>query len=69
MLDKLKTKKFWECAVARCIRTIIPTALGTLTTGVTLSDINWFFVASSSLLAGIVSILQSILMGIPESEE
>ena len=69
MLDKLKSKKFWECAIARCIRTIIPTALSTLAAGTALSDINWILLVSSSLLAGIVSILQSILMGIPESEE
>lgn len=69
MLDKLKSKKFWECALARCIRTVCQTALATLTTGAVLTDINWVVVASSSALAGIVSILMSIVMGIPESEE
>lgn len=69
MLDKLKSKKFWECAIARCIRTVCQTALATLTTGVVLTDINWVLVASSSALSGIVSILMSIVMGIPESEE
>lgn len=69
MLDKLKSKKFWECALARCIRTVCQTALATLTTGAVLTDINWIVVASSSALAGIVSILMSIVMGIPESEE
>lgn len=69
MLDKLKSKKFWECALARCIRTVCQTALATLTTGVVLTDINWVLVASSSALSGIVSILMSIVMGIPESEE
>lgn len=69
MLDKLKSKKFWECALARCIRTVCQTALATLTTGAVLTDINWVIVASSSALAGIVSVLMSIVMGIPESEE
>lgn len=69
MLDKLKSKKFWECAIARCIRTVCQTALATLTTGALLTDINWIVVGSSSALAGIVSILMSIVMGIPESEE
>ncbi len=69
MLDKLKSMKFWECAIARCIRTVCQTALATLTTGVVLTDINWVLVASSSALSGIVSILMSIVMGIPESEE
>ena len=68
MLDKLKSKKFWECAIARCIRTVCQTALATLTTGAVLTDINWVMVGSSSALAGIVSILMSIVVGIPESE-
>jgi len=69
MLDKLKSKKFWECAIARCIRTVCQTALATLTTGVLLTDINWIVAGSSSALAGIVSILMSIVMGIPEDTE
>ena len=69
MLDKLKSKKFWECAIARCIRTVCQTALATISTGVVLTDINWIIVASSSALAGITSLLMSIVMGIPESEE
>lgn len=68
MLEKIKSKKFWECAIARCIRTVCQTALATLSTGVVLTDINWIIVASSSALAGITSILMSIMMGIPESE-
>lgn len=69
MLDKLKSKKFWECAIARCVRTVCQTALATISTGVVLTDINWIIVASSSALAGITSLLMSIVMGIPESEE
>ena len=69
MLDKLKSKNFWECAIARCIRTVCQTALATLGTGVVLSDVNWILVGSSSALAGIVSLLMSIVMGIPEDKE
>ena len=69
MLDKLKSKKFWECAVARCIRTVCQTALATISTGALITDINWVIVASSSAVAGILSLLTSVLMGIPESEE
>lgn len=69
MLDKLKTKKFWECALSRCIRTVCQTALATISTGALITDINWVIVASSSAVAGITSILMSIAMGIPESEE
>lgn len=68
-MEKLKSKKFWECAVARCIRTVCQTALATISTGALITDINWVIVASSSAVAGITSILMSIVMGIPESEE
>lgn len=68
-MEKLKSKKFWECAIARCVRTVCQTALATLSTGLVLTDINWIIVASSSALAGITSLLMSIVMGIPESEE
>lgn len=69
MLEKLKSKKFWECAIARCIRTVCQTALATISTGALITDINWVIVASSSAVAGITSVLMSIVMGIPESEE
>lgn len=68
-MEKLKSKKFWECAIARCIRTVCQTALATISTGALITDINWVIVASSSAVAGITSILMSIVMGIPESEE
>lgn len=68
-MEKLKSKKFWECAVARCIRTVCQTALATISTGALITDINWVIVASSSAVAGITSVLMSIVMGIPESEE
>ncbi len=68
MLDKLKTKKFWKCALERCIRTICQTALATISTGALITDINWIGVVSSSAVAGITSILMSIVTGIPECE-
>ncbi len=66
MLDKLKTKKFWKCALSRCIRTVCQTALATISTGALITDVNWITVVSSSAVAGIVSILMSIVTGIPE---
>lgn len=68
MLENLKSKKFWECALARCIRTVCQTALATISTGAVLADINWILVASSSCLAGIISILTSVVAGVPESK-
>lgn len=69
MLDKLKSKKFWENAIARAIRTICQTAIATIGTNALIADINWVLVASASAVSGILSLLTSVLMGIPESEE
>ena len=69
MLDKLKSKKFWECAIARCIRTICQTALSLIPAGIAINEVSWITVAGTSILSGILSILTSIVKGIPESEE
>lgn len=69
MLDKLKSKKFWECALARCIRTVCQTALSLIPVGISINEVSWLAVAGTSLLAGFLSILTSIVKGIPESEE
>lgn len=69
MLENLKSKKFWENAIARAIRTICQTAIATIGTNALITDINWILIASASAVSGILSILTSIIMGIPESEE
>lgn len=60
------TKEFWKAALARAIRTVAQTALATIGTAAVMSDINWVAVGSASLLAGILSILTSIVTGLPE---
>ena len=60
-------KTFWKCAVNRAIRTVAQTAIATIGSSALLSEINWPVVASTSAVAGILSILTSITLGIPES--
>ena len=57
------TRKFWLYAGERAIKTVGQTALsGMLVTGVTgILDVAWPTVASASALAGIVSVLTSIV--------
>lgn len=63
------TKDFLIGMLNRALRTIAQTALATITTNaVVLSDVNWLVVLSASLLAGIVSCLTSIVLGIPETK-
>ena len=62
--------KYWlKCAGIRALHTIAQTALATIgTTAKFMGDVDWMMVLSSSILAGIVSILKSMAMGIPEAE-
>lgn len=60
------TKEFWKAALIRAVRTICQTAIATIGTTAVLEDVNWILVASSSALAGLLSILNSIATGLPE---
>lgn len=68
MEKQIFTKKWFKAAFIRCIRTVAQTAIATIGTGAVLSDVNWVTVASTSAVAGILSLLTS-LAGLPEAEE
>lgn len=64
-----KTLKKWiKCAGIRAIKTIAQTAVASIGTSMAMGDVNWIYVGSASLLAGILSILTSVA-GLPEVEE
>ena len=60
---------FVKAALIRAVRTIAQTAIATIGSAVAMSDVNWLLVGSASLLAGILSILTSIVTGLPEVEK
>ena len=62
------TKEFWKAALIRCIRTIAQTAIASIGTTAMIQDVNWMVVLSTSALAGLLSILTSIVTGLPEAE-
>lgn len=62
------SKLWFKCAGIRAIKTIAQTAIATIGTSAVMSEVNWLMVASSSLLAGILSILTSIA-GLPEVDK
>ena len=62
-------KKFLKAAGIRAVRTIAQTAGAVIGTSLVLSDVNWWSVASASILAGILSILTSVATGLPEVDK
>ena len=58
-------KEWIKAAGIRAIKTAAQAALSIVGVGYVLSDIDWVMCASAALLAGILSILTSIV-GIPE---
>lgn len=66
MLDDLQNKEFWKATAIRAIKTICQTAIATIGTATLISEVNWLVVLSASLLSGILSVLTSIVTGLPE---
>lgn len=61
-------KKWFKAAGIRAIKTIAQTAIATIGTSVAVGDVNWVVVVSTSILAGILSMLTSIA-GLPEVDD
>lgn len=57
---------FWKATAIRALKTVCQTAVATIGTAVVLEDVNWIMVISASILAGVLSVLTSIGMGLPE---
>lgn len=60
--------EFWKAAVIRALRTICQTAVATIGTAIAVTEVDWLYVLSASLLAGILSLLTSISTGLPEAQ-
>lgn len=61
-------KKWAKAAGVRAVKTVAQTAVATIGTSAAMGEVNWVMVASSSVLAGVVSLLTSIA-GLPELNE
>ena len=63
------TKEFWKAAGIRALRTVCQVAIASIGTAALISEVNWLAVGSTALLAGVLSILNSIATGLPEVPE
>ena len=59
------TKDWARAAAIRAIKTVAQTAVASIGTTTALGGVDWTMVASTSILAGIVSVLTSVA-GLPE---
>ena len=60
-------KDFVKAAAIRAVRTIAQTAIAVIGTSAVLEEVNWLAVLSASVLAGILSILTSVVTDLPEA--
>lgn len=61
--------KLWiKCAAVRAVKTIAQAAVASIGAAVVISEVDWKYIVSASLLAGILSILTS-LAGLPEVDQ
>lgn len=64
-MNQLQSKKWWDAALIRAVKTVCQTAVGTIGASTMIESVDWKVVLSSAVLAGILSILTS-LGGLPE---
>ena len=57
-----------NAATVRAIKTVAQTAVATIGTSAAMTEVDWKFCLSASLLAGLVSLLTSVA-GLPEVEK
>lgn len=64
-MKKIFTKQWFKAAGIRSLKTVAQTAVATIGTSAIISAVDWKIVISASLLAGLLSILNSFA-GLPE---
>ena len=61
-------KRWAKAAGVRAVKTVAQTAVALIPAGVTVASVDWKVVVSTSVLAGVVSLLTSVA-GLPELKE
>lgn len=64
---KRNWKTWTKAAAIRAVKTIAQTAIATVGVAAVMEEVNWMYVGSAALLAGVLSVLTSVA-GLPEVE-
>ena len=68
MKARLFSVEFWAAAGERAIRTVAQTFIASVpSAALTLGDVPWVLVLSASALAGVLSLANSVVTGLPEA--
>lgn len=67
-MENRNWKKWLAAAGIRALKTVAQTALGFITVGMAMNEVDWKNVASVAIVAGIYSLITS-LAGLPELDE
>ena len=67
-MKKIFTRQWFKAAGIHSLKTVCQTAVATIGTSAVLSSVDWRVVLSASLLAGVLSVLNSFA-GLPEVTE
>ena len=59
-------RKWTKAAGVRAVKTMAQAAVAGIGTAAVMGDVNWLYVASASVLAGVLSVLTS-MAGLPEA--
>lgn len=68
-MKKVLDKNWFTAALIRAIRTMAQTALGMLSVGLAIKDVDWLNMLSVSAVAGVYSLLTSIVTDLPEIDK
>lgn len=65
VMNKEYLKKWLKAAGVRTVKTMAETFVAMVSTAVIISDVNWQYVASATLLSGIITVATCV-KGLPE---
>ena len=68
-MKKFDMKTWWRASIVRAIRTIAQAAVASLGTTAMITEVDWRILCSTADMAGLLSILNSAITGLPEVAE